>query len=343
MHRIPFILLVLGAACGGDEVTPTTVAPPSAPAPEPRPDDSVRCVPEGQSLRYGYHANYPPVSDVTEDGSHTGMEADLLDALEAMEGAGLAFERTPLFVWPDLWYRSATDEYDVMGGGITILDARRFKDGIELVAFTNGHLENAMVFLTLAEDAPEFAEYNRYPDGAVVGVARDSGSEATLLDMLGYIDRAGILKAGTTVTTSGGAVLQADGTDRFRILAGQTTENLHDRARLEPAGDGPALRFVVSGNQIRHLELLDRGEIDAAFMGTVTALHLTSISEGRLAVASEDPDPQVAGFTLDVHEVELLACLNEKIDYLTDDLRISLSDWLANPRVFMERALAWEP
>ena len=60
---------------------------------------------------------------------HLGYEADLLTALEAIPGAGLAFSRSGIAQWDGIWLRAADDRYDVVGGGITILDSRVF-DGL---------------------------------------------------------------------------------------------------------------------------------------------------------------------------------------------------------------------
>ena len=39
--------------------------------------------------------------------------------------------------------------------------------------------------------------------------------------------------------------------------------------------------------------------------------------------------------------MDLVACLNEKIDWLTDERRIDIAHWLKDPSVFMERARLW--
>jgi hypothetical protein len=54
--------------------------------------------------------------------THLGYEADLLTALEAMEGARLSFQRSPVAEWPGIWLLPATPDVDIAGGGITILE-----------------------------------------------------------------------------------------------------------------------------------------------------------------------------------------------------------------------------
>ena len=96
----------------------------------------------------GFCAYCAPVNssadpDPNADGfnTHLGYEADLLTALESIEGAGFSFDRRAIVGWPDIWLKSATDEFDVVGGGITILDSRTIDaDGNTAIAFANGRV-----------------------------------------------------------------------------------------------------------------------------------------------------------------------------------------------------------
>ena len=47
------------------------------------------------------------------------------------------------------------------------------------------------------------------------------------------------------------------------------------------------------------------------------------------------------GFTFDVEDIELAACLSNRIDFLTDEMTIGYADWLQDPSVFMGRADVW--
>ena len=92
---------------------------------------------DGPVLQVGFYAFFAPVSystdpDLSTAGfdEHLGYEADLLTALEAMDGAGLSFERRGIADWSDIWLQAAGPDYDLVGGGITILDSRtRNADG----------------------------------------------------------------------------------------------------------------------------------------------------------------------------------------------------------------------
>ena len=91
---------LLLAACGGEE----------------RPLDVGFKTPT--SLPVSYSDDENPDSDGFN--VHRGYEADLLTALEAMDGAGISFNRRAIAEWPGIWLRSAGDEFDIVGGGITI-------------------------------------------------------------------------------------------------------------------------------------------------------------------------------------------------------------------------------
>ena len=112
--------------------------------------DAVHACTDGtRTLNVGFYTYFEPVSfsadaDPASDGfnAHSGYEADLLSALEAMKGTGLAFDRRGIANWDDLWLKSATPEYDITGGGITILEARtQDTTGKTVVAFTSGHIK----------------------------------------------------------------------------------------------------------------------------------------------------------------------------------------------------------
>ena len=55
-------------------------------------------------------------------------------------------------------------------------------------------------------------------------------------------------------------------------------------------------------------------------------------------VTALDPAVEYGGFTVAAPEIVLLSCLNDKIDYLTDNRAIGYAEWLADPEVFLRRA-----
>lgn len=127
----------------------------------------------------------------------------MLSGLEAMDGAGLAFSRRGIPVWSDIWLRSADPEYDIIGGGITILDSRTRE--------------------SLGQRCGDLTSSVR------VGALAGTTGEARLLEMAGLVDTSGILAAGTRVETLRGTVV-ADGTADLVITAAGSSANLEGRA-----------------------------------------------------------------------------------------------------------------
>ena len=168
------------------------------------------CSPAERTLRFGFYAHFEPVSysadpDPASPGIdiHRGYEADLLTALEAMEGADLSFSRRGIAAWDGIWLLPSGPRYDIVGGGITIIEARtRAADGGRAIVFTAGHIEFRQSLLVRAADAERLARHR---------------------DLTGA-DRVGVLAG----TTGGGAV---SGVDRNHCRG-------RGAGRRHPCGDG---------------------------------------------------------------------------------------------------------
>lgn len=305
---------------------------------------------DGTPLRFSFYAFFEPVSfsadpDPDSAGFHTheGFEADLLTALEAMDGAGLAFERRPVGEWPGNWLLSSGPDFDVSGGGITILESRtRDDDGKDAVRFTNGHIAFRQSLLVRAADAERLATHDMLTSDVRVGALAGTTGEARFLQLTGLTGSDGILAARTVITTPQGT-LTADGTDAYVITAADTTPNLGGRSSLSPPSDGMP-QVIYLGDDLGETELLDalrNGDIDAVARGEIGNRTAARDSGGMLAVAALDPAVEYGGFTVAAAETALLDCLNDKLDYLTDGRAIGYAEWLADPQVFMKRALEW--
>lgn len=311
-----------------------------------------RCTETGRILEYGFFAHFEPIShsaspDPGAEGfdEHLGYEADLLNALEAMDGAGLAFRRRGIGVWPGIWLLPSTPDYDLVGGGITILEERTLDaSGMPAISFTSGHIEFGHSLLVRAADADRLAEYSDLTGDDRVGVSVETTNEERFLQIVGLIDEDGVLLAGTRVTTAGGTVV-ADGSDAYRIAASGSSPNLVDRMHLEPPS--PELPEVVFFDtdtvQTEQPEALVNGDVDALAGDKILNSTVEQMWAGALVVTAIDTLVDRGGFTLDQDEEALLACLDEKLNYLTDDRNIGFAEWLANPAVFLERAEAWTP
>ena len=176
------------------------------------------CTEGNRVLNVGFYAHFAPVSYSAAEAPaaagfdlHRGYEADLLTALEALEDAGLSFARRGIDVWPGIWLRPAGADYDLVGGGITILDSRtRNATGQHVVNFTSGHITFRQSLLVRAADAGRLATHDDLTSDVRVGALAGTTGEFRLLELTGLVDANGVLAAGTRVETPAGTVV-ADG------------------------------------------------------------------------------------------------------------------------------------
>ena len=303
---------------------------------------------EEEALRFGFFAYFAPLSYAADEdperpdfNKHLGYEADLVTALEALDDASLTFTRHGIAPWPGIWLRSVS-EFDVVGGGITILETRTRNDaGETVVRFTNGHLANRQSLLVRTEDAARLSTHAALDSAVRVGVLPDTTSEARLLQLTGLANHAGHLAAGTHVQTAGGDVV-ADGSAAFRIIAAGATANLQGRKRLRPpdAGKPQVIYFGDAGEQ-ELFDALDAGVIDAVARGEIGNLDAAAESGGRLVVTAVDPQAEYGGFAVNARNTPLLACLNERIRWLTADGAVGYGQWREDASVFVRRANLW--
>ena len=310
------------------------------------------CATGERMLAFGFYAHFAPVS-YSADGApasagfhtHLGYEADLLTALEAMgaEGKRLAFSRRAIGVWDDIWLRSAGPRFDVVGGGITILDSRtRDAAGRTAVVFTSGHIAFRQSLLVRAADAGRLAGYGDLTGEVRVGALAGTTGEARLLQLTGLADAAGVLAAGVRVDTPRGTTV-ADGGAGYVIRAAGASPGLDGRRRLHPPS--PAMPQVVylgdEGGEAELLAALRAGRIDAVARGEIGNRDAAHESGGAFVVTALDSRVEHGGFTLAAGDAALAACLSDRIDWLTDERRIGYAAWRADPSVFLRRAERW--
>jgi len=328
------LLAVTAAACS--EIVP----PPGA------------CSVTGRPLKTGFYAYFEPVSysadadpKASDFNVHLGYEADLLTALETMDGARLSFSRRAIPDWPGIWLLSAGADYDVVGGGITILETRTRDDqGRKAVSFTRGHIAFRQSLLVRAADADRLDSYAALRDDARVGVLAGTTGEARLLQLVGLTDADGVLAAGTRIETPSGTV-EADGTTAFVVTASMASAVLDGRTLVHPPSASMP-QVVYLGYERGEAELLEGlrdGVVDAVARGEIGNADAASQSDGTFVVAVLDSEAEYGGFTVNAEDGALLACLNEKIDWLTDDRAIGYARWRADPSVFLDRAKTWRP
>ena len=308
------------------------------------------CGTEDRTLNLGFYAHFAPVSysEATDPSApvsnvHQGYEADLLTAVEAMEPPGLSFNRQAITLWDGIWLQAASPQYDIVGGGITILDSRTHdaRDN-RVVTFTSGHIEFRQSLLVRSEDTGRLASYPDLTGDVRVGALASTTGEHRLLELVGLVDDQGILAAGARVDTPAGAVV-ADGSANYVITAAGESPNLAGRTRLyPPTQDKP--QVVYLGDAVGEKELLEAlgdGRIDALARGEVGNRDATQASGGAFAVTALDEDVEVGGFALAAEDSDLVACLNERLDWLTDNRAIGYGEWSEDTSVFHHRAELW--
>ena len=302
-------------------------------------------------LNVGFYAFFAPVSysadpdpDAAGFNTHVGYEADLLTALESMDGAGLSFSRRGIAVWPNIWLLSAGAEYDVVGGGITILDSRtRDEMGNQVVTFTSGHIAFRQSLLVRAEDEARWVSHGDLTGEVRVGVLASTTGEARLLVLTGLVNADGVLTAGVRVETQTDTVV-ADGSADYFITAAGASPNLEGRRHLFPPVDTMP-QVVYLGDETGEVELLNAlasGRIDALARGEIGNRDAVHASDGAFVVTALDAAVEYGGFTLAAKDAELKACIDDKINYLTDDQRIGYGEWRQDSSVFMTRARMWK-
>ena len=296
------------------------------------------CSPAERTLRFGFYAHFEPVSysadpDPASPGidMHRGYEADLLTALEAMEGADLSFTRRGIAAWDGIWLLPSGPRYDIVGGGITIIESRtRAADGGREIVFTAGHIEFRQSLLVRAADAERLARHRDLTGADRVGVLAGTTGEARFLELTGITASGGVLAAGTRVETAGEVVV-TDGSADYDITAAGTSPDL--RLRLRPV--------IYFTDEAAMIEALAAGGVDAVAGGEVGNLDAARTQGGAFAVTAHDSRVEVGGFALATEDAELAACLDRHIAWLTEGGRIGYREWLDAPVIFMRRAGQW--
>ena len=305
-----------------------------------------QCEARDEPLQFGFYYDYAPLSysenrdaDAPGYNRHRGYEADLLTALEALEDAGLVFERRAIGYWasqdPPIWLLSSTPDFDVIGGGIIILEDRtKNAEGETAIAFTTSHLAVRQSMLVRAEDAERLRDHALLTSDVKVGVLGGTTGEAGMLRLTGYVDGTGVLTKGARIE------IVADGTDNVRITAGLRRTQLAAWRFLHPPDENlPTIVYMDEGEQ---LAALTDGRIDVIARDEVVLSLAASQSDGAFVVTGVDAaSSEHGGFSVDVDDTGLLACFNERIPWLTAGGNIGYPEWRQDNSVFAQRATLW--
>lgn len=308
------------------------------------------CSDEPRVLTFGFYAYFAPVSYSADSNpasegfnTHQGYEADLLTALEAMDDVGVSFLRKPIVRWSGIWLKASERGYDMIGGGITILDARtRDVAGIRRVVFTSGHIAFRQSLLVRREDAAKFADYTDLSRDVRVGVLLGTTGEVRLLQRTGIVNAAGILLEGTRIETGAGSLI-SDASAAYTITSAAAAPQLVGRRSLYPPSEDMP-KVIYLGDTTGESELLlalAEHRIDAIARGEIGNRDAAAITDGTFVVSALDDLVEYGGFSLAIEDAQLAACLDKRLNYLTDAGNIGYAQWLADPRVFSARAEVW--
>lgn len=207
------------------------------------------------------------------------------------------------------------------------------------MAFTSGHIAFRQSLLVRAGDAGRFSSYDGLTRDVLVGVFRSSTGEARFLQLAGLADDDGVLAAGTRIDTPGGTVV-ADGTAAYVITAARASAVLEGRTHIHPPSDSmPQVVHAASVQEL--LDALRDETVDAVARGAIGNSETAYESEGSFVVSALDTLAEHGGFALDAGQPELLACIDEKLNWLTRDRGIGYVEWREDSAVFLERARLW--
>ena len=313
---------------------------------------SAACTSDGRPLKYGFYAYFKPVSysaDLEPKSAgfhvHRGYEADLLSALEAVNGAGLSFSRRGIGPWKNIWLRAAGPRFDMVGGGITVLESRtRNAAGRRAVVFTSGHIAFRQSLLVRALDAGRIRRHEDLGSDVRVGVLAGTTGEARLLALTRLANPSGVLVSGARVRTPRGEAV-ADGSAGYVINAAGASPALAGRLSIEPPSTSmPRVAYLGLGlGETELVAALRAGRIDAVARGEIGNRDAAHASGGEFAVTALDPEAEHGGFALAAKDAALAACISRKTDWLTQGRRIGYREWSKDPSVFLRRARAWRP
>jgi len=107
---------------------------------------------------------------------------------------------------------------------------------------------------------------------------------------------------------------------------------------------GPQVVYLdESGGESEWLESLRTGRIDAVASEELGNRRAAHGSGGAFVVMALDTRIEHGGFALNAADASLAACLDRKIEWLTEKRRIGYAEWLKDPSVFGRRARVWRP
>lgn len=303
-----------------------------------------------QGVNYGFYTDFHPLSYAsTQDPSDAafnrplGYEPDLVAAVDTFAGKGMTFDPKGIGnPFSGIWLKSAQDEFDMVGGGITALTQRTFDEsGSEAIRFGAGHVGFRQSLLVSISSA--IARHDDLTSDHRVGVLRGTTGEARLLVLTGITNADGVVQAGTQITLEDGStvVAGAAGTaEELRISAAASSESVAMRVRLIPAtANEPQVVYLASEDAL--LGAVVDGSIDAVARGEIGNSIAASEMTGLKVTAIDSSATERGAFSYPATPAgdDLRQVVNAVVNCLTDGGRIGILEWLqSDGSVFQDRA-----
>ncbi len=307
---------------------------------------------ESADINYGFYTDFSPVSyaktqnpDDPAFNTPFGYEPDLIAAADRLSGDHLRFRHIGIgSPFSGIWLKSASEDFDLVGGGITALEERRFaSDNPEtpVVTFGVAHIQFRQSLLVPADSA--IMSYDDLDSSTRVGAIKDTTGESYLLRATGITDDEGYVRAGTVITLKDGSGEESrvmTGERTHRIRSSGSTGGIENRVRLRAPGDDAPLVIYFSSEE-KETEAITNGDVDALAGSRIGHLLRAEDSDGRLRVTAVDNETSEGGafsYPNTQEGDQLRQTMNSLISCLTDNGSIGFSQWHENPRVFLERA-----
>lgn len=309
---------------------------------------------ESKEYKVAFYSDFEPISySVDRDASSPhfnearGYEVDLLKAMEAIPNSDMTFKFFGVKVWNDIWLKPYTDSnIDMAIGGITQEERRTLNaEKIPVVATTRSDLVFKQSLLMKAEDASRIKGHEDLTCSYVIGAVRGTTWEYRFLaqsDMLTHLET-GLITKGVTVILDNKKNITSDGSlSIYDPLIARRTMLVPPNCLL------PLVKYFVAEDTM--IPALEEGYIDGIARGYIGNQLVAEKSNGKFIVTAvyslECPKQESITCKKSENSVmytkldskELLAKLNQYIEFLTEDGKIGYEDWKKDPQVFLKRA-----
>ena len=303
------------------------------------------------NINYGFYTDFNPVSyaktqnpDDPAFDTPFGYEPDLIAAAERLSGNRIRFSRIGIgSPFSGIWLKSASGDFDLVGGGITALEQRRFapeRPGTPVTTFGVAHIQFRQSLLVPADSS--IMSHGDLDGSTRVGVIKDTTGESYLLRVAGITDEEGYVRAGTVIMLKdafGNESTLTTGEQTHRIRSSGSTGGIENRVSLRAGGDAPVVIYFPS--EEKETQAITNGDVDALAGSRIGHLVRAQASDGRLRVTAVDTEVSEGGafsYPNTPEGDQLRQMMNSLIKCLTDNGSIGFPQWHENPRVFLERA-----